>query len=51
MSVYSAEIDLFLFLEPKVVYLRPFVSSLTFLKFSKQNFMYFGHKHVEPYNQ
>ena len=31
----------------KVVYLRPFLSSLPFLKFQKQNSMYFGHKHVE----
>ena len=33
--------------KPKVVYLRPFLSSLPFLKFLKQNLMYFRHKHVE----
>ena len=32
---------------PKVVYLRPFLSSLPFPNFWKQNFMYFAHKHVE----
>ena len=31
----------------KVVYLRPFSSSLPFRKFRKQNFMHFGHQHVE----
>ena len=36
-----------LFLKPKVVHLRPFLSSLPFPKFEKQNFIYFGHKHVE----
>ena len=35
------------FLKPKVVYLRPFSSYVTILKFWKQNFMYFGHKHLE----
>ena len=34
-------------LKPKVVYLRSVLSSLPFLKFFKQNFMNFGHKHVE----
>ena len=34
-------------MKPKVVYLRPFLSSLSFRKFWKQNFVYFGHKHVE----
>ena len=33
--------------KPKVVYLRPFLSSLPFPNFFKQNFMYFAHKHVE----
>ena len=32
---------------PKVVYLRPFLSSLPFPKFWKQNFMFYGHKHLE----
>ena len=36
--------------KPKVVYLRTFLSSLTFPKFWKQNFMYYGHKHVETSN-
>ena len=31
----------------KVVYLCPFLSSLPFLNFRKENFMYVGHKHVE----
>ena len=34
-------------LKPKVVYLRPFSSSLQFPKFWKQNFMNFRHKHIE----
>ena len=33
--------------KPKVVYLRPFLSSLLFSKLWKQNVMYFAHKHVE----
>ena len=37
----------FLLSKPKVVYLRPFSSSLPFPKFWKKNLMYFGHKHVE----
>ena len=32
---------------PKVVYLRPFLSSLPFSKFWKNFFMYCAHKHVE----
>ena len=36
----------FSFLKPKVVYLRPFLSSLSFPKFWKQKLTYFGHKHV-----
>ena len=35
------------FPKPDVVYLRPFLTSLQFPKFWKQNFMFFGHKHVE----
>ena len=31
----------------KAVYLCPFLSSLPFLEFRKQNLMYFRHKHVE----
>ena len=30
---------------------RPFLFSLPFPKFLKQNFMYFGHKHVKTQNQ
>ena len=33
--------------QAKVVYLHTFLSFLPFLKFSKQNFMYFGRKHLE----
>ena len=39
--------NFFSLLKPKVVYLRPFLSYLPFSKFWKQNFMYFGYKHVE----
>ena len=39
----------FLLSKPKVDYLRPFSSSLPFLKFWKQNLMYFGHKNVETW--
>ena len=39
--------NIFLLSKPKVVYLRPFSSSLPFPKFRKKNLMYFGHKHVE----
>ena len=34
-------------IKTKVAYLRPFLSYLPFPIFWKQNFMYFGHKHVE----
>ena len=37
----------FLLLKPKVVHLRPFLSSLPFSKFRKENLMYFSHKHVD----
>ena len=37
----------FSILKPKVVYLYPFLSFLTFSKIRKQNFMYFERKHVE----
>ena len=37
----------FSILKPKVVYLRSFLSFLTFPKFLKQNFKHFWHKHVE----
>ena len=30
-----------------ILYIFPFLSSLTFPKFGKQIFTYFGHKHVE----
>ena len=33
---------IFSLLKPKVVYLRPFLCSLPFPKFWKQNFMYFS---------
>ena len=36
----------FLLTKPKVVYLSPFLFSSLFLKFWKQNFMYFEHKHA-----
>ena len=39
--------NFFPFSKPKVVYVRPFSSSLTFQKFWKQRFVYFGHKHLE----
>ena len=39
--------NIFLLSKPKVIYLRPFSSSLPFPKFWKKNLMYFGHKHVE----
>ena len=39
--------NFFLLSKQKVVYLLPFSCSLPFFKFQKQNFMYFGHKHVE----
>ena len=39
--------DFFSLSKPKVVYLRPFLSFLLFLKFRKQRFIYFGQKHVE----
>ena len=41
----------YIFLRAKVVYLRPFLSSLTLPKFWKQTFMYFRHKHMETLNQ
>ena len=44
---YFVKLDFFSFLKPNVVYLRPFLNSLQFPKFWEQNFMYFGHKHVE----
>ena len=44
--IHFAKIEL-LILKLKVVYLRPFLSYLPLPKFFKQNFMYFGHKHVE----
>ena len=39
--------NFFSFSNPKVVYIRPFLSSLPFPKFWKENFMYFSHKRVE----
>ena len=39
--------NFFLTSKPKVVYLRPFLFSLPFPEFWKQNVMYFGSKHVE----
>ena len=35
----------------KVVYQWPFLSSLPFSKVWKKNFMYFGHKLLETWNQ
>ena len=46
-AIYFTKLELFIFSEPKVVYLRPFLSSLPFKKFWKENLMYFGLKHVE----
>ena len=43
----SKLMSIFTLSKPKVIYLRLFSSSLPFLKFWKENFMYFGHKHVE----
>ena len=40
-----------LILKPKVVYLRPFLSSLVFSKFWKENFMYFCHNCVSSGNK
>ena len=41
----------FLISKPKVVYLHPFLSYLSFSKFCKENFMYIRHKYVETQNQ
>ena len=47
-SILSKYIGIFFsFLKAKVVYLRPFLSSLPFPKFKKQKFLYFGQKHIE----
>ena len=40
------KLDFFSTSNSKVVHLRPFLSSLSFTKFQKQNFVYFRHKHV-----
>ena len=45
------ELNFFIFFEPKVAYLHPFLSCLLLTKFWKQSLMYFGHKHVEIWNQ
>ena len=45
------KLKFFLFFKPKVVYLRPLLSSLPFPKFWKQNVMNFGHKHVETFTE
>ena len=42
-----SEIELFPLSKQKVIYLGPFVFSLPFPKFRKQNFIYFLRKHVE----
>ena len=47
ISKIFCEIELFSFSKAKVVYLRPFLSFLPILKFSKHNFMDFGGKYVE----
>ena len=44
---YFVKLNVFPFLKPNRVYIRPFSTSQHFLKFLKQNFMYFGHKHAE----
>ena len=41
------KLNFFSISKPKVVYLPSFLFSLIFPKFGIQNFMYFGHKHVE----
>ena len=45
------KLDFFSISKPKVVYLRPFLSSLPFSKFGKENFMYFRNKRVKTWNQ
>ena len=47
ISIDFAKVNFFSFFKPKVVYLLPLLSSLPFPKFWKQNFMNFGHEHVE----
>ena len=44
-SKIFCKIEFFSFLKPNLVYLCPLLSFIPFPKFSKQNFMYFGHKH------
>ena len=47
-SIIAKYIGIFFSLsKPKVVYLRPILSSLPFPKFKKQYFMYFEHKRIE----
>ena len=45
------KLDFFSILKLKLVYLRLFLSFLTFPKFWKQNVMYCGHKDIETENQ
>ena len=45
--IYFLKLNFFSILKIKIVYLRPFLSFLTFPKLWKQNFMHFGHKYVE----
>ena len=45
-SIYFSKIELFSISKPKVVYQSPFLSSLPFFKFWKENFIYFRDKHV-----
>ena len=47
ISIDLSKIVLFSFDKPKDVYLRPFLSSLSLIKFLKQHSIYFGQKHVE----
>ena len=48
ISVDVVKFNFFSFSKPKVVYLRSLLPFILFLKFLKQNFMYyFGHKHTE----
>ena len=42
-----AKTELFSILKPKVVYLPPFLPSLSFPKFQTENLMYFRHKYLE----
>ena len=44
---YFVKLNFFSFSKLNVVYLHPFLTSLQFPEFWKQNFMFFGHKYVK----